>query len=165
MPRVIFERPSPNWSGRGGVAIDCVVIHDTECREAGPTLAWFASPGSRVSAHYVIDRDGTIYRCVDDEVGAWHAGDCVVPGCPDVNACSIGIELVGFAATAYMPAQLDALVELCLSLCVRYRIAVDRIVGHQDIALPAARKSDPGPYFPWAQVRGRIAMGLAASVA
>jgi N-acetylmuramoyl-L-alanine amidase len=141
------------------------VIHDTGCREIGPTLTWFASPASRVSAHYVIDRDGTIYRCVDDEAAAWHAGDCVLEGCADVGACSIGIELVGFGDTAYMPAQLDALVELCLSLCVRYRIALDRIVGHQDIAVPAGRKRDPGPHFPWAQVRGRIAMGLAASVA
>jgi N-acetylmuramoyl-L-alanine amidase len=127
--------------------------------------AGFATPDSRVSAHYVIDRDGTIYRCVDDGVSAWHADDCVLEGCADINACSIGIELVGFARTAYMPAQLDALVDLCLSLCVRYKIAVDRIVGHQHIAVPAGRKTDPGPYFPWTQVRERIAMELAASVA
>ena len=165
MPRPIFERPSPNWSDRGGVAIDCVVIHDTECPEADSALAWFASPSSRVSAHYVIDRDGTIYRCVEDEVSAWHAGDCVFEGSADVDARSIGVDLVGFASTAYMPAQLDALVELCLSLCVRYRIALDRIVGHQDIVRPAGRKRDPGPHFPWAEVRGRIAMALATSVA
>src|SRR6267142_4905780 len=149
MPRAIIERPSPNCSGRGGAAIDCIVIHDTECREVELTLSWFASPASRMSAHYVIDRDGTIYRCVDDEDGAWHAGDSVLDGRRDVNACSIGIKLVGFAATAYMPFQLDALVELCLSLCVRYKVAVDRIVGHQDIVVPAGRKKDPGPYFPW----------------
>ena len=154
MPRPIIERPSTNFSGRGGAAIDCIVIHDTECREVELT-----------SAHYVIDRDGTIYRCVNDEDGAWHAGDSVLDGRRDVNACSIGIKLVGFAATAYMPFQLDALVELCLSLCVRYKIAVDRIVGHQDIVVPAGRKKDPGPYFPWDRVRERIAMGLTASVA
>ena len=141
------------------------MIHDTECRGAEPTLSWFASPASRMSAHYVIDRDSTIYRCVDDEAGAWHAGDSVLDGCANVNACSIGVQLVGFASTAYMPLQLDALVELCLSLCVRYRIAVDRIVGHADIVVPAGRKRDPGPHFPWNQVRGRIAMGLPASVA
>jgi N-acetylmuramoyl-L-alanine amidase len=154
MPRPIIERPSPNFSGRDGAAIDCIVIHDTECREV-----------ELASAHYVIDRDGTIYRCVNDEDGAWHAGDSVLDGRRDVNACSIGIKLVGFAATAYMPFQLDALVELCLSLCVRYKIAVDRIVGHQDIVVPAGRKKDPGPHFPWNRVRERIAMGLAASVA
>jgi N-acetylmuramoyl-L-alanine amidase len=165
MPRAIIERPSQNFSGRGSATIDCVVIHDSGCREAEPTLSWFASPGSRMSAHYVIDRDGTIYRCVDDQDGAWHAGDSVMDGCADVNACSIGIKLVGFASTAYRPAQIDALVELCLSLCVRYKIALERIVGHEAIALPAGRKRDPGPHFPWQEVRGRVAMGLAASVA
>ena len=165
MPRAIIERPSPNFSGRGGAAIDCIVIHDTGCREAGPTLSWFASPASRMSAHYVIDRDGTIYRCIDDEASAWHAGDSMLDGCPDVNARSIGIELVGFAATDYRPAQIDALVELCLSLCVRHKLALERIVGHEAIAVPAGRKRDPGPHVPWAAVRGRIAMGLAASVA
>jgi N-acetylmuramoyl-L-alanine amidase len=118
-----------------------------------------------MSAHYVVDRDGTIYRCVDDRDGAWHAGDSVLDGCHDVNARSIGIELVGFAATDYRPAQIDALVELCLSLCLRHRIALERIVGHEAIAVPAGRKADPGPHFPWEQLRGRLAMGLAASVA
>ena len=165
MPRAIIERPSPNFSGRGGAAIDCVVIHDTGCREAETALSCFASPASPMSAHYVIDRDGTIYRCVDDVDGAWHAADSVLDGCPDVNACSIGIELVGFASTAYRPAQIDSLVELCLSLCVRYRIALERIVGHEAIAQPPGRKRDPGPHFPWEEVRARLAMGLTASVA
>jgi N-acetylmuramoyl-L-alanine amidase len=142
-----------------------VVIHDTECREVGPALSWFESPNSQVSAHYVIDRDGSIYRCVADERRAWHAGDSVLEGRADVNTYSIGIELVGFASTTYMPAQLDATVELCTTLCLKYTIPVERVVGHQDIAVPAGRKRDPGPHFPWPDVRGRIAMELAASIA
>jgi len=128
MRRPIIERPSPNFSGRRGSAIDCVVMHDTGCHEVGRPL-------SRMSVHYVVDRDGTIYRCVDEQDAAWHAGDCVLDGAHDVDARSIGVELVG--------------VELCLSLCLRYRIAVERIVGHADIVLAAGRKTDPGPHFDW----------------
>jgi N-acetylmuramoyl-L-alanine amidase len=164
MPRVIIERPSPNCSSRHGAAIDCLVIHDTECREVGPAISWFESPAAHVSAHYVIDRDGTIYRCVADEDRAWHAGDSVLDGRPDVNARSIGIELVGFASGTYMPAQLDAVVELCAALCAKHTIAVERIVGHEDIAVPAGRKRDPGPHFPWPDVRRRIALELAGSL-
>ena len=134
------------------------MIHDTGCHEVGRPL-------SRMSVHYVIDRDGTTYRCVNEQDAAWHAGDSVLDGCHDVDARSIGVELVGFPSTDYMPFQLDAVVELCLSLCLRYKISVERIVAHADIVLPAGRKADPGAHFPWEQVRGRIAMAVTASIA
>jgi N-acetylmuramoyl-L-alanine amidase len=165
MPGAIFERPSPNFDSRRGAAVDCLVIHDTDCREVGRALSWFESPRSRVSAHYVVDRDGSVYRCVADEARAWHAGDSVLDGRDDVDTYSIGIELVGFESRAYMPAQIDALVEMCAMLCRKYEIPVARIVGHQDIAVPAGRKSDPGPHFPWADVRGRVARQLGARAA
>ena len=158
MRRPIIERPSPNFSGRRGSAIDCVVIHDTGCHGVGRALA-------RMSVHYVIDRDGTIYRCVDEQDAAWHAGDSALDGAHDVDARSIGVELVGFPATAYMPCQLDAVVELCLSLCLRYKIPVERIVAHAGIVLAAGRKTDPGPHFPWETVRERISMAVTASIA
>ena len=156
--RPIIERPSPNFSARRGSEIDCIVMHDTGCHEVGRPL-------SRMSVHYVVDRDGTIYRCVNEQDAAWHAGDSMLEGAHDVDARSIGVELVGFPATNYMPCQLDAVVELCLSLCLRYRIPVERIVGHADIVLPAGRKADPGPHFPWQRVRERITMAVTASIA
>ncbi len=153
----IVDRPSPNFNARGEMAVDCIVIHDTECDTAEAALSWFESPHSQVSAHYVVDRDGAVYRCVDDEARAWHAGSSVLDGRGDVNTFSIGIELVGFATGAYTPAQLDAVVELCATLCRKYpAITLERIVGHQDIAVPLGRKSDPGPHFPWEELRERV---------
>ena len=134
------------------------MIHDTSCHEVGRPL-------SRMSVHYVIDRDGTIYRCVDERDAACHAGDSALDGARDVDARSIGVELVGFPSTAYMPCQLDAVVELCLSLCLRYKIPLERIVGHADVVLAAGRKTDPGSHFPWEAVRERITMAVTASIA
>src|SRR5882672_653465 len=101
MPLTIIERPSPNFGTRHGAAIDCLVIHDTEGPDAASAVSWFESPASGVSAHYVIDRDGTVYRCVADAARAWHAGASALGGRADVNTSSIGIELAGFAASAY----------------------------------------------------------------
>jgi len=165
MPGAIIERPSPNFNSRGGAAVDCLVIHDTECREVGPGPWWLYSPRSHVSTHYVIDRGGTVYRCVADDARAWHAGDSVLEGRADVDTYSIGIELVTFVARAFMPAQIDAVVQLCTTLCGQYGIRIARIVGHQDIAMPAGRKRDPGPHFPWAEVRERVAGQIASSAA
>ena len=161
----ILERPSPNYDSRRGAAIDCVVIHDTECAEAASAVAWFESRASEVSAHYVIDRDGTVYRCVADADRAWHAGHSALDGRQDVNTYSIGIELAGFANSGYTPAQLDSCVELCLRVCLKYKVASERIVGHADVALPPGRKHDPGPHFPWAELRGRLSSALAISLA
>jgi N-acetylmuramoyl-L-alanine amidase len=75
----IIRRPSPNFNSRHGASIDCIVIH-TEADAAESTLSWFESKASRVSAHYLIGRDGAVFRCVDDEARAWHAGDCWAVG-------------------------------------------------------------------------------------
>jgi N-acetyl-anhydromuramyl-L-alanine amidase AmpD len=141
------------------------VIHDTESSTAEAALGWFESPQSLVSAHYVIDRDGTTYRCVPEDRRAWHAGKSLLAGRPNLNDFSIGIELVGFATQPYPADQIDTLVELCVDLCLRYPgITLDRIVGHEDIAIPPGRKTDPGPHFPWAEVRARIRLGSTQSV-
>jgi N-acetylmuramoyl-L-alanine amidase len=153
----IVRRPSPNFNSRHGAAIDCIVIHDTESATAEAALSWFESRESQVSAHYVIARDGTVFCCVDDESRAWHAGHSVLDGRDDVNTFSIGIELVGFATGPYTSEQIDAVVGLGTLLRQKHpAITVERIVGHQDIAIPPGRKTDPGPHFPWNEVRDRI---------
>src|SRR5437763_17150699 len=95
MAITIIDAPSPNHNGRQGSGIDCIVIHDTECETAKAALSWFESPASQVSAHDVIDRDGTTYRRVPDELRAWHAGTSALGGRPDGHAFTIGIELGG----------------------------------------------------------------------
>jgi N-acetyl-anhydromuramyl-L-alanine amidase AmpD len=157
----IRESPSPHRNRRPSPTIDCIVIHATESATALATLSWFEAADSRVSAHYVIDRDGTVYRCVPDADRAWHAGRSILVNRDNVNDFAIGIELVGFAARPYPETQIDALVALCVDLCSRYSaITPDRIVGHEHVAIPIGRKTDPGPHFPWDTVRARIQLEL-----
>jgi len=161
MAIAVIDAWSPNYNSRSGAAIDCIVIHDTESATAAAALSWFESPESQVSAHYVIDRDGAIYRCVAEMFRAWHAGSSELEGRTDVNDFSLGIELVGFATGTYTDVQIDTVVELCVDLCLRYpAITVARIVGHSDIATPLGRKTDPGPHFPWDAVRAQFRIEL-----
>ncbi|MDH1067699.1 N-acetylmuramoyl-L-alanine amidase, partial [Pseudomonas sp. GD03985] len=110
-----------------------------------------------VSAHYLID-DGSarIYRLVDEDRRAWHAGDSEWQGRTWLNASTIGIELVnqgyyeGPAGRYWQPygeAQIETLIALLKDLVKRHDLPVDSIIGHSDIA--PQRKVDPGPLFPW----------------
>lgn len=110
-----------------------------------------------VSAHYLID-DGSakIYRLVDEDRRAWHAGDSEWQGRTWLNASTIGIELVnqgyyeGPAGRYWQPygeAQIQALIVLLKDLVKRHDLPIDSIIGHNDIA--PQRKVDPGPLFPW----------------
>lgn len=147
---------SPNRSSRRGVVIDAIVLHDTGGKTAASTLSWFASPASQVSSHYLIDRDGTVYQCVPEEEKAWHAGQSALWGRGEVNEFSLGVELVDDNdADRYPAGQLAALVDLCADCCRRYRIPLNRVVGHEHIA--PGRKSDPGRDFQWYDVLLRIA--------
>ena len=113
----------------------------------------------QVSAHYLVSDETPpiVYRLVEEERRAWHAGDSAWQGHAMLNASSIGIEIVnpgpltladgsrGFAP--YPPAQIDALIALLQGIAARHAIAAGRILGHSDIA--PQRKIDPGPAFPW----------------
>jgi len=69
--------------------------------------------------------------------------------------CTTGVTT---ALENYTSEQIDTVVDLCIDLCHRYpAITLSRIVGHQDVAMPRGRKTDPGPHFPWEVVRQRIA--------
>jgi len=161
MTIAVVDAWSPNYNNRPDVTIDCILVHDTESDTAAAALSWFESPDSGVSAHYVIDRDGTVYRCVPDELRAWHAGTSELEGRTNVNDFSLGIELVGFATEPFTETQIDVLVELCVELCLKYpAITVARIVGHADVATPTGRKTDPGPHFPWDVMRARVQIEL-----
>ena len=146
----IHDAPSPNHSPRPpGCPIDTIVLHDTGAYGVLGTLAWFRSSASKVSSHYVIDRDGTVYRCVPESEVAWHAGVSSLHGVPNVNARSIGIELTDADDTddPYPAPQMAALVEVVADCCRRYRISLNRVVGHRDVAEPHGRKNDPGQDF------------------
>ena len=151
----LVDAPVRNWSERRppGVAVDCIVIHDTETLSVKSVLATFDNPAEQRSAHYLIDRDGTTYRMVDEAKKAWHAGVSKLGDRDDVNEFSIGIELMdvdqGPAAVTYTDAQLTTLVALTVDLMLRHLVPLERVVGHAQIAMPPGRKTDPGRDFPW----------------
>jgi N-acetylmuramoyl-L-alanine amidase len=160
---VVQRGPSPNRRARKAPSITAIVIHDTGSHSAESAISWLCNTASGVSAHYVIDRDGTIYNVVPDAECAWHAGASELFGVSNVNEFSIGIEVVDAddrAADPYPTVQLDAVVALTSDLVRRYQITLNHIVGHADVAVPHRRKIDPGPDFPWYDFLIRVALGV-----
>lgn len=106
----------------------------------------------RVSAHFLIRRDGGLTQFVSCDARAWHAGQSEWRGRPACNDYSIGIELEGSDELPFENAQYDAVIALARALRLRYPI--QDFVGHSDIA--PGRKTDPGPHFDWARFRSRL---------
>lgn len=102
----------------------------------------------RVSAHFLIRRDGELLQFVPCAKRAWHAGQSSWQGRSRCNDFSIGIELEGCDDQPFTDAQYDALSDLLAVLRKRYPIR--DIAGHADIA--PQRKTDPGPNFDWSRV-------------
>lgn len=144
------EVPSPNWNERQ-LPVSMVVLHYTGMRSAGEALERMCDPAAEVSAHYMIDEDGTVIRLVDEAKRAWHAGRSYWRGITDVNSASVGIELVNpgheWGYRPFPDAQMDALIPLLADIKARHDIPRANVVGHSDIA--PARKEDPGELFDW----------------
>jgi N-acetylmuramoyl-L-alanine amidase len=153
------EAPSPNWDERA-LPVSMVVLHYTGMRSADEALERMCDPAAKVSAHYMIDEDGTVTRMVPEEKRAWHAGKSYWRGVTDVNSASIGIEMVNpgheWGYRPFPEAQMEALVPLLAAIVRRHDISPDNVVGHSDIA--PARKQDPGELFEWERL---AAYGLA----
>jgi N-acetylmuramoyl-L-alanine amidase len=154
----IADRPSPNHGPRmAGSPVDMLVLHYTGMKTAEAALARLCDPAAQVSAHFMIDEDGTILRLVDESRRAWHAGVAHWRGHSDVNSRSIGIELVNPGHEhGYRPfpeAQVAALIDLANSIIARYPIPARNVVGHSDIA--PDRKTDPGELFDWPRLADR----------
>jgi AmpD protein len=107
----------------------------------------------RVSAHFLVRRDGALLQFVACEERAWHAGVSAWNGRSRCNDFSIGIELEGCDELPFEPAQYRVLARLVRLLARRYPIA--DVVGHADIA--PGRKTDPGPHFDWPRLRRSLA--------
>lgn len=157
----LIARPSANHDfrlkdGRGGAAIDMLVLHYTGMPDAEAALARLTVPAAKVSAHYTIDEDGTVYSHVPEDRRAWHAGVSYWAGVVDINARSIGIELVNpgheYGYRSFPEAQIAALIALARGILERHPIPSAHVLGHSDVA--PARKEDPGELFPWARLAG-----------
>lgn len=107
-----------------------------------------------VSSHYLItdEEPPRIYQLVDESRRAWHAGQSEWYGRSDLNASSIGVEIVNKGPVdggwqPYTENQISALITLLQDIVARHQIHARNVVGHSDIA--PQRKQDPGPAFPW----------------
>jgi len=153
--------PSGNHDDRGGAAIDMLVLHYTGMASAKEALVRLCDPATKVSAHYTVDEDGTVYAHVPEARRAWHAGVSSWAGASDINARSIGIELVNpghkFGYRDFPDTQIQALITLCHGILLRHPIPSARVLGHSDVA--PARKEDPGELFPWVRL-AKAGIGL-----
>jgi N-acetylmuramoyl-L-alanine amidase len=140
--------PSPNFDQRRP---NLVILHHTGDRTLEEAQRTLTSPARKVSAHYLIGRDGRIVQLVDERQRAWHAGLAWWDGLSDVNSASIGIELDNDGHEPFAEPQIQALLRLLADLRERYRIPVANFIGHSDVA--PGRKVDPSAWFPW----GRLA--------
>ncbi len=167
--------PSPNFGARpSGVAVDLVVIHsislppgefggDAIERLFTNRLDWGAHPyyatirGLRVSAHFLVRRDGTVLQFVSCNDRAWHAGASCWQGRRDCNDFSIGVELEGLEGGVFEEAQYRRLSGLIDVLARRYPIR--SVVGHEHVA--PGRKHDPGGGFDWRRLRRDVRRPIA----
>jgi N-acetylmuramoyl-L-alanine amidase len=149
----IVDLPSPNFDARNA-AVDILLLHYTGMKTAQDALDRLRDPKAEVSAHYTVDEDGTIYRMVAEEQRAWHAGASYWAGARDLNARSIGIEIVNpgheHGYRAFPEAQMQAVLALSREIVARHRIKPARVLGHSDVA--PLRKEDPGELFNWAML-------------
>ena len=145
---VIQEHPSPNFGERrDGARPDLVVIHYTAMATAEAALERLCSSEHEVSAHYLICEQGQVFRLVDEEMRAWHAGVGQWGDVTDVNSRSVGIELANPGTTPFAAAQMAAMEALLADILARHAIPPERVIGHSDMA--PLRKIDPGPRFDW----------------
>lgn len=158
---------SPNYDSRpAGAAVELLVIHNISLPPGkfggkgieqlflnmldGAEHPYYAGlEGLKVSAHFLIRRDGRIVQFVPCTKRAWHAGVSNWQGRERCNDFSLGIELEGTDEQPFEQEQYDALAVLVRRL--RRSFPLRSIVGHSDIA--PGRKSDPGPCFDWAKFR------------
>lgn len=168
--------PSPNCDDRPvAICTDLLVIHNISLppgQFGGPWIAdlfanvldpaadpYFEQLQSlRVSAHFLIRRDGQLLQFVSTLQRAWHAGVSVFDGRERCNDFSIGIELEGADTVPFCAEQYLVLSRLTHAL--QHAHPLRAVTGHQHIA--AGRKTDPGPFFDWSLYQSQWASGFAA---
>jgi N-acetylmuramoyl-L-alanine amidase len=145
-----IEAPSPNLDARTAPP-DMIVLHYTGMETGEAAIARLRDPAAKVSAHYVVEEDGRVFRLVPEERRAWHAGVSFWKGRQNLNGASIGVEIVNpgheFGYRPFPDAQVAAVIALVGEIRSRWTVEDNQIVGHSDIA--PDRKEDPGELFPW----------------
>ena len=148
--KYITKYKSPNYNSRRNSKIKLIIIHYTALKNNKDAILHLCDKEKKVSSHYLISQNGTIYALVDDKFRAWHAGKSFWNNITNINSISIGIEL------DYNPfgknnkftyKMMSSLKKLLTKLQKNYKINKSSVLGHSDIA--PFRKQDPGKNFPW----------------
>ena len=128
-----------------------LILHYTGMQSAQAALDRLRDPAARVSAHYVVNEDGAVWRLVAERRRAWHAGVSHWRGHSTLNDRSIGIEIVNpgheWGYLCFPALQMAAVCDLCLAVLGRHPIPARNVIGHSDVA--PDRKQDPGELFDW----------------
>ena len=135
---------SPNFDERRPTL---VIIHHTSGDSLEGAVSTLTSAERKVSAHYLIGREGEIVQLVEENARAWHAGKSWWAGFTDINSVSLGIELDNNGEEPFADVQIDALLALLADIRQRYNIPSANFIGHADVA--PSRKDDPSALFPW----------------
>ena len=149
----INKNYSPNFSTpkRSKKKIKFIILHYTGMRKESSVLQRLCDENSKVSAHYLIKKNGDLINLVPDLYEAWHAGKSTWKKTKSLNKYSIGIEIHNPGHNnkyeKFSFKQITILKKLIKQLIKRYNINLENILGHSDIA--PERKKDPGEKFPW----------------
>ena len=149
----IYYYYSPNFNDKKRPlnSIKIIVIHYTGMQSERESIERLCNPRAKVSSHFLINKNGKIYRLVKDNQVAWHAGKSCWGKYKNLNKNSIGIELVNkghqFGYTNFNKKQISSLIKICNILIKKYKIKKRNVIGLSDIS--PSRKIDPGEKFPW----------------
>ncbi|MBD1157095.1 N-acetylmuramoyl-L-alanine amidase [Pelagibacterales bacterium SAG-MED20] len=144
---------SPNFysTKRNIKQIKFIIFHYTGMKKESAAIKRLTSIQSEVSSHYFIKYNGEIINLVPDLYTAWHAGSSYWKNFKSLNKNSIGIEISNpghnFKYKKFTKMQINSLLKLSKFLIKKYKINLENILGHSDIA--PNRKKDPGEKFPW----------------
>lgn len=143
--------PACNYSVVRGCKPEAIVYHITGDSERGKAVEWFENPASRVSAHYVVEKNGDAFMCVHPDYRAYHCGDVhqataliyFDKGQLNPNAYTVGIECVS-AGEPLTPEQHNTVIQITRDLCNIYKIVIDRyhLIGHYELD-SVNRRYDP----------------------
>ncbi len=168
----IMHLPKNCYSQKDMSSIDGAIIHFISAANVSPedpfnldSILWIFKE-YKVSAHYLIDRDGIPIEIVPLPKAAYHAGKSRMNGRDRCNNWTIGIELMGGKDFDYTENQIATLKLMLAKMITEYRFPVENIQGHDYVRAEwnkfypdkkGAKKYDPGQHFPWDEVRNSLA--------
>ncbi len=152
--KYITKYKSPNYNSRKNSKISLIIIHYTALQKIEDAINYLCKKEKKVSSHYLISQNGSVYHLVDNKFRAWHAGEGFWQENTDINSVSIGIELdysPNGKNNHFSLKMINSLKKLLIKLKKKYKISKKNILAHSDIA--PFRKKDPGKNFPWKSLK------------